>query len=204
MLCRESPWIWIQGTFPPWLVSTVVTYHCWTAFRICSWVSLSLSRWIWVFILTRVHQCSHALDIMCNTLRVLIQIFNPHQMSDGIFTDYCDGPLFYYKYFCIMMMQRWLRYTLIAWVYISPNYPKSAHNIILLAAYPLLSIFSVLEDMNNSVWYLPSVVNFKVKGRAFSPTPAKCTWISPSPVHLCMRISSVVPRERSLSTAKKR
>ena len=50
---------------------------------------------------------------------------------------------------------------------------KHSYNSI-LAAYPLLSIFSVLEDMNNSVWYLLSVVNFKFKGRAFSPTPAKC------------------------------
>ena len=44
----------------------------------------------------------------------------------------------------------------------------------ILAAYPLLRIFSVLEDMNNSVWYVLSVVNFKVKGHGFSPTPAKC------------------------------
>ena len=40
------------------------------------------------FILTRAHQCSHALEIMCNTIP---QIFNPHQMSDGILADYCDG-----------------------------------------------------------------------------------------------------------------
>ena len=44
---------------------------------------------------------------------------------------------------------------------------KHSYNSI-LAAYPLLSIFSVLEDMNNSVWYVPSVVNFKVKGHTFS------------------------------------
>lgn len=27
----------------------------------------------------------------CTTLHVLIQIFNPHQMSNGILADYCDG-----------------------------------------------------------------------------------------------------------------
>lgn len=25
------------------------------------------------------------------TLHVLMQIFNPHQMSDGVLADYCDG-----------------------------------------------------------------------------------------------------------------
>ena len=54
-----------------------------------------------------------------------------------------------------------LRYPLIAWVDISPNCPRSAHIILFLAACPLLSIFSVLEDMNNSVWYLLSIVNFQ-------------------------------------------
>ena len=85
-----------------------------------------------------------------------------------------------------------LRYHLIAWVDISPNCPRSA-DISILAAYPMLSIFSVVGDMNDSVWYPLSVVNFKVKGRAFSPTPSKCTCISPSPVQLRTRISASAP-----------
>ena len=46
--------------------------------------------------------------------------------------------------------------------------------------------------MNNSIWYVPLVINFKVKGHA----------LSPSPVHLRICISSVTPRERSLHTEK--
>ena len=38
--------------------------------------------------------------------------------------------------------------------YITKLLQKHSYNS-LLAAYPLLSIFSVLEDMNNSVWYTP-------------------------------------------------
>ena len=83
-----------------------------------------------------------------------------------------------------------------------PKLPQKHSYNSLLAAYPLLSIFSVVGDMNDSVWYPLSVVNFKVKGRAFSPTPSKCACISPSPVHLRTRISSIVPRELCLRTAE--
>ena len=74
-----------------------------------------------------------------------------------------------------------------------PKLPQKRWYKSLLAAYPLLSIFSVVGDMNDSVWYPLSVVNFKVKGRAFSPTPSKCTCISPSPVQLRTRISAPAP-----------
>ena len=80
------------------------------------------------------------------------------------------------------------------WLYHQIVPKKHSYNLI-SAAYPSLS---VLDYQNSSVSYLQPVVSFEVKGHGFSPTPTKCACVllySPSPVHLCMHILSVLPRE---------
>ena len=84
-------------------------------------------------------------------------------------------------------------------IYTLKSPQKRSHNS-LLAAYPLLSIFSVVMTPFG-IGYRSSIGRQLVKDRAFSPTPAKCACISPSPVHLRTRISSIVPRELCLHTA---
>ena len=83
--------------------------------------------------------------------------------------------------------------------YITKLPPKHSYNSI-LTAYPSLSIYSVLDDQNSSVSYPPPSPVLRSKVMLSAPKCACVFQPSPSPVHLCMCISSAFSREQGQSS----